>query len=154
MTTKVKGRFTFRFAAVCFALSAVFELLNLQDEAILFGHIFGGLPAAVYHIAYAALFSWVTIGLWNGSRSGYYTLLVTSIVYTLDRLQAVFVGDTLAQSLRQQVATHPEILQVISADDLVRTAILTTFVLLLCWWGFVGYAYYRRDYFGIHPVST
>ncbi len=149
MTTGVKGRFTFRFAAVCFALSAVFELLNLQDEALLFGHIVGGAPAAVYHVAYAALFTWLVIGLWNGTRAGYHALLIATVVYTVDRLQALLVGDTLATSLRQQVVQHPEVLQVVSVDDLVRVVTMTMLAMLLGWWGFAGYAYYRRDYFGV-----
>src|SRR6266566_6981114 len=149
MTTGVKGRFTFRFAAVCFALSALFELLNLQDQALLFGHIVGGIPAVFYHIVYAVLFAWLAMGLWNGTRSGYYALFVASIIYTVDRLQIVMVGDTLAMSLRQQVAQYPEVLQIITVDDLARMMTMTTLVLLICWWGFVGYAYYRRDYFGI-----
>jgi hypothetical protein len=152
MTTTVKGRFTFRFAAACFGVSAAFELLNLRDEAVLFGHILAGAPAAIYHIAYAALFAWLMVGLWNASRSGYYTLVATSIIYTVDRLQLLFAGDTLAAMLRQQAAQHPEMLQIISVEDLLGVLTVTVLAILLCWWGFVGYAYYRRDYFGIRSA--
>lgn len=150
----MKGRFTFRFAAVCFGFSALFELFSLQDEALLFGHSVGGAGAVTYHLIYAALFAYLMAGLWEGARSGYYMLLATSAIYTVDRLQSVFVGDALAVLLRQQIAEHPQILQVISADDLVRTVTLTTFAMLAGWWGFVIYAYFRRDYFGINNKSA
>ncbi|TAK91717.1 MAG: hypothetical protein EPO06_03165 [Burkholderiaceae bacterium] len=149
MTTRVKGRFTFRFAAVCFALSAVFELPSLQDEAVLFDHIVGGLPALAYHLVYAVLFTVLAHGLWYARRSGYYALWVASVIYTVDRLQMLFVGNALARSLDQQIAEHPEVLQIISAADLLQILTATTLAFLIGWWGFVGYAWYRRNYFGI-----
>ncbi len=154
MTVGVKGRFTFRFSAACFALSAVFELLSLQEDVFLLGNIVGGIGAAIYHIIYAALFGWLTIGLWRATPSGYYSLLATSAIYTLDRAQVLLVGDALGTSLRQQVAEHPEVLQVTSVEDLVRVVSLTMLAMVTCWWGFVAYAYYRREYFGIHRVSN
>jgi hypothetical protein len=149
MTHVSKGRATFRFAAVCFGLSAIWELLALQGEALLFGKIVGGSGAVVYHVVYAALFAWLALGLWTGSRSGYYILLATTILYTVDRLQLLFVGDILAAQIRQQLAGHEELLQLVSMDYLLQVLTVTVLAIVLCWWGFVGYAYYRRDYFGI-----
>ena len=63
------------------------------------------------------------------------------------------VGNAMAVSLRQQIMDHPQILQVVSADNLVRTVTLATFGMLACWWGFVAYAHYRRDYFNQAPVK-
>ena len=149
MAEKTKGRFTFRFAAVCFALSAVFELLNLQEEAILFGQIVSGLPVAVYHLVYVTLFAVLTHGLWTGSRLGYRALWIASVIYTMDRLQMLFVGDALADSLRRQLAAYPEVLQMTSMGELMHLLTLTTLAFLIGWWAFVGYAWYRRAYFGI-----
>lgn len=149
MNTEAKGRFTFRFAAACFALSAVFELVNLQDATILFGHILGTVPTAAYHVIYAALFAWLAVGLWKGTRSGYYALLVTTIFYTVDRLQAVIMSNALVDFLRQQVAEYPQVSLMVSVDDLAQIITMTTLAILVCWWGFVAYAYCRRDYFGI-----
>jgi len=149
MTDVPKGRFTFRFAAVCFGLSAAWELLSLQGEALLFGRVVGGTGAVAYHVVYTALFAWLAFGLWSGKRSGYYILLVTTILYTVDRLQLLFVGDTLAAQIRQQLAGHEDLLQLVSVDYLLQVLTVTVLTIVLCWWGFVGYAHFRRDYFGI-----
>lgn len=148
MADAPKGRFTFRFAAVCFALSAVWELVSLYDEVPLFGHIVGGTGATAYHVVYTALFAGLAIGLWAGRRFGYYLLFVTSVLYTVDRLQ-LFVGDTLMAQIRHALGGDEQLLQQVGADYLLRVLALTIFLFVLCWWGFVGYAYYRRDYFGI-----
>lgn len=149
MTNAPKGRFTFRFAAVCFGLSAIWELLGLQTAVPLFGQIVGGTGAAIYHVVYTALFAGLAVGLWTGSRSGYYLLLATSGLYTVDRLQLLFVGDSLASIIRQELAGNEELLQFVSMDYLLQVLTISVIAIVLCWWGFIGYAYYRRDYFGI-----
>lgn len=149
MTDAPKGRFTFRFAAVCFGLSAIWELSSLQGEALLFGRVVSGAGAVVYHALYVALFAWLAFGLWTGRRSGYYVLLATTVLYTIDRLQMLFAGDGLAALIRQQIAANADLLQVVSVDQLLQMLTLAILVIVLCWWGFVAYAYYRRDYFGI-----
>lgn len=149
MTDAPKGRFTFRFAAVCFGLSAIWEFLALHGGAFLFGREVGGPAAFVYHVVYTVLFAWLAYGLWTGNRSGYYALIATSILYTVDRLQLIFVGDLLTTLIRQQLAGEEALLQAVSVDYLVHVLTITIIVIVLCWWGFVGYAYYRRDYFGI-----
>ncbi len=153
MTGERKGRFTFRFAAVCFGLSALWELLSLQGEAPLFGQVVGGTGAAVYHFVYAALFAWLAVSLWSGSRSGYYILFATTILYTVDRLQLLFIDDTLATLIRRQLAGNEQLLQLVSVNDLLQMLTVAIIVIVLCWWGLVGYAYYRRDYFGIRRNS-
>jgi hypothetical protein len=145
-----KGRFTFRFAAVCFGLSAVWELLDLSGEVFLAGRFVGGTGAAVYHVVYAALFAWLMIGLWAGRRSGYYTLMVTTVFVTVDRLQVLFIGNALEKIIRQQMAGNEDLLAAVSMGDLIQVLTLTTVVIVLCWWGFAGYAYFRCEYFGIH----
>jgi hypothetical protein len=149
MADAPKGRFTFRFAAVCFGLSAVWELLSLQGQALLFGNVVGGVVAWVYHIVYVALFAWLAFGLWVGSRSALYVLFTTAVFYTVDRLQLLLVGDVLASQIRQQLAGNEQLLQIVSVDYLLQVLTLTVITIVLCWWGFVAYAYYRRAYFGI-----
>jgi hypothetical protein len=143
-----KGRFTFRFAAVCFGLSAVSELFALSDNTILFGVLVGGIGAAAYHLLYIALFAWLTVGLWTGKRSGYHALIITTVVYTIDRLQLLFVGNGLEKSIHQELAGHEEILSAINMGQLMPMLTITILVIVLCWWAFVAYAYVRRGYFG------
>lgn len=148
MTNVPKGRFTFRFAAVCFALSAVWELLTLGTDAVPFGRNISGTGAAIYHLVYGALFAWVAFGLWKGSRSGFYVLLATAVLYTADLL-VLLASDRLAMLIREQFAGNEDLFQLVSLEYMVQVMTLMTVVIVLCWWGFVGYAYYRRDYFGI-----
>lgn len=149
MTDVRKGRFTFRFAAVCFGLSALWEIFSLRGDVPLFGQMVGGAGAVVYHALYIALFAWLAFGLWSGHRSGYYALFAASAVYTLDRLQLLFVGDMLATQIRQQLAGNEALLQQAGINYLMEVLTLTIVTIVICWWGFVGYAYFRRDYFGI-----
>lgn len=149
MTEAPKGRFTFRFAAVCFGLSAAAELLSLGDPALLFGAEVGGMGAAVYHLVYAVLFAWLAGGLWGGWRSAYYTLIATTVFYTVDRVQLVVFRDALEASIRQLFTGHEEILAAVNMGDLLQILNLMIAVFVLCWWGFVAYAHFRRAYFGI-----
>lgn len=149
MTNVPKGRFTFRFAAVGFGLSALWEIVSLQGDVPLFGQMVGGAGAVIYHALYVALFAWLAFGLWTGHRSGYYALFAASAVYTLDRLQLLFVGDVLTMQIRRQLAGNEALLQQAGIDYLVEVLTLTIVTIVICWWGFVGYAYFRRDYFGI-----
>jgi len=148
VSTSPKGRVTFRIAAVLSAISAVWELLTLQVEALLFGAVIGGAAAAAYHVFYALLFGWLALGLWRGTRAGYYTVIVAAVIYTADRLQAVVARDALATFVRGQFAGREDLLQTIGMDFLLQSITLMTLVVVACWWGFVGYAYYRRQYFG------
>ncbi len=149
MTDRPKGQFTFRFAAVCFGLSAVWELFSLHEAALLFGAMVGGVGAAVYHVVYTVLFAWLTIGLWTGSRSGYYTLIATTIFYTVDRLQVLLVGNALELAIRQELAGQEDLLSAVGMNYVLRVLTITIIVFVLCWWAFLAYAYRRRSYFGV-----
>jgi hypothetical protein len=149
VTDTPKGRFTFRFAAVCFGLSAAAELLSLGDAALLFGAEIGGTGAAIYHLAYAALFAWLAGGLWSGWRSAYYTLIATTVLYTVDRVQLVAFRDALEASIRRLFTGHEDILAAINMGELLQILNLMIAAFVLCWWGFVAYACLRRAYFGI-----
>lgn len=151
MADAPKGRFTFRFAAVCFGLSALWELMSLQERVPLFGQVVGGAGAAGYHIVYTAAFAGLAVGLWAGRRFGYYLLFVASALYTVDRLQLLFVGDALTGQIRDALGGDEQLLQQAGVNMGYLLQLLTIAIILfvICWWGFVGYAYYRRDYFGI-----
>ena len=58
-----KGHFTFRTAAVLFALSALFEIVGITQLVPLFGEFRGGTAALGYHLLYALLFLVLAIGL-------------------------------------------------------------------------------------------
>lgn len=146
---KTKGQFTFRFTAVCFGISAISELFSLQDSTMLFGAMVGGAGVMIYHLIYIVLFAWLTIGLWKGSRSGYYVLIATTVFYTADRLQLLLVGNALKITLRQELAGTEGMLPAGDMNYILQVLSISIIAFIACWWSFVVYAYFRRSYFGI-----
>lgn len=144
-----KGRFTFRTAAVLFVLSAVFELLSITAEAPLFGEIRSGVSAGFYHTAYVVLFLGLGIGLWSAKKWGYTLVFVMTALYTLDKLQLLLSQQALAAFVKAQIGGFESELQAQGIDEalILQSIVLMSIVVILCWWGFALYTYWRRDYF-------
>lgn len=144
-----KGQFTFRTTAALFLLSAVFELLSISSETLLFGDIRGGAVAGIYHLVYVALFTALGVGLWSGRRWGYALVFVTTTIYTLDKLQFLLSRQALETFLANQMAGYESVLQSQGIDMalIMQTIVLASMVVILFWWGFALYTYWRRDYF-------
>lgn len=148
MGTKKKGTITFRTAAVLFALSALFEFISLGTEVPLFGAIYGGLVAMAYHLVYAALYVGLGVGLWSAQRWAYPTVFAATAVYTLDRLQTMFVSrDAIVERLMQELAGSPEMLQLVNRESMLQMVLLVSAAFIASWWGFAWYTHLRRDYF-------
>ena len=144
-----KGRVTFRITAVLFILSAVFELISLNSEALLLGAIRGGVIAVVYHLFYVALFAALGLGLWNSARWGYQLVFAATAVYTLDKLQLFLNQQAISALVVQAMSGNESALQAqgITEAQLVQSIMLMTVVVIFSWWGFALYTYWRRDYF-------
>lgn len=144
-----KGRVTFRITAALFILSAVFELISLNSEALLFGAIRGGVIAIVYHLFYVALFAALGLGLWNAAKWGYPLVFAATAVYTLDKLQFFLNQQAISALIEQAMSGNESALQAqgITQAQLVQSIMLMTVVVIVCWWGFALYTYWRRDYF-------
>lgn len=144
-----KGQFTFRTTAVLFLLSAVFELLSISSETLLFGEIRGGAVASIYHLVYVALFTALGVGLWSGKKWGYALVFGTTTIYTLDNLQFLLSRQTYETFLANQMAGYESALQSQGIDLalIMQTIVLVNVIVILCWWGFALYTYWRRDYF-------
>lgn len=148
-SNRKKGRFTFRTTAVLLMASAVFELLSITAEEPLFGEIRSGLSVGIYHIFYAALFAALGVGLWGAKKWGYALVFVTTVVYTLDKLQFILSRQAMENFIAQQMSGYEEALQSQGIDSalILQAIVLTSSVIVLCWWGFALYTYWRRDYF-------
>lgn len=144
-----KGHFTFRATAVLLIASAVFELFSITAEEPLFGEIRSGLSVGIYHVFYAVLFAALGAGLWNAKKWGYTLVFVTTAVYTLDKLQFILNRQAMENFIAQQMSGYEEILQSQGFDSalFMQAIVLTSIVIVLCWWGFALYTYWRRDYF-------
>ena len=150
-TGRKKGQFTFRTAAVLLMISAALELLTLTSEVPVFGEIRGGASAGIYHLVYAALFLGLGVGLWSAKKWGYALVFVTTALYTLDKLQLVLGRQALEVFIKAQMGGFESQLQSQGVDvNLIMQAIvLMAIVVVLCWWGFALYTWWRRDYFAI-----
>jgi len=144
-----KGHFTFRTTAVLLIASAVFELFSITAEEPLFGEIRSGLSVGIYHVFYAALFAALGVGLWSAKKWGYTLVFVTAVVYTVDKLQLILNRQVMDNFIKQQMSGYEEALQSQGVNSAVfmQAIVLTSIVIVLCWWGFALYTYWRRDYF-------
>jgi multisubunit Na+/H+ antiporter MnhC subunit len=144
-----KGYFTFRTTAVLLVASAVFELFSVTAEEPLFGEIRSGLSVGIYHVFYAGLFAALGVGLWSAKKWGYALVFVTTAVYTLDKLQFILNQQVMDNFIKQQMSGYEEALQSqgVNSALFMQAIVLTSIVIVLCWWGFALYTYWRRDYF-------
>ena len=144
-----KGHFTFRTTALLLMVSAAFELLSLTAEEPLFGEIRSGIGVGIYHLAYAVLFTALGVGLWRARKWGYTLVFVTTAVYTLDKLQFILSRQAMENFIVQQMSGYEEVLQSQGFDSalFMQAIVLTNIIIVLCWWGFALYTYWRRDYF-------
>ncbi|OGI50096.1 MAG: hypothetical protein A3E57_07290 [Candidatus Muproteobacteria bacterium RIFCSPHIGHO2_12_FULL_60_33] len=148
-TDRKKGHFTFRTAAVLLMASAAWELLSITSEVPLFGEIRGGISAGISHLVYAALFLGLGIGLWSARRWGYTLVFVTTALYTLDKLQLILDRMALETFIKARMSGFESQLQSQGIDEtlITQAIVLMAVVVVLCWWGFALYTWWRRDYF-------
>lgn len=151
-TERKKGHFTFRTAAVCFFISAIFELLAVGTPVPLFGELRGGAVTLVYHLVYVALFVALGTGLWGARPWGYTLVFAATALYTLDKLQ-LLLSDTamnavIAQMYAEIEVSMPGIEKTIEMAPVLQAIKLLLVLFVAGWWGFALYTRWRRDYFG------
>lgn len=147
MASKVKGRLTFRIAAVLFIVSAVFELITVTSGAPLFGAMRGGLVAIVYHLIYVGLYLYLGIGLWQAKPWGYKLVFLTTFIYTLDKAQYLLYRESMLAGLMGQLGGSKELWEMVDKQMVLQAITIVTLLIVAGWWGFAIYTYYRRDFF-------
>lgn len=143
----MKGRLTIRTAGVFFWLSALLEILAIRIEVPILGALRGGLVGGAYHLAFAAIFATVGVGLWTGARWGARVVYMATAVYSLDRFRYVLDWAGREAELLGQLADHPEILDAFGVEPLLRLGAALALLFVACWWGFAAYISLRRAYF-------
>lgn len=146
-SSRRKGHFTFRTAAVLFALSALLELTGMDLPAPLFGEFRGGTVALVYHLIYVLLFLALAVGLWTAKPWGHHAIFIGGVLYTLDKLQFLMSENLTQESVNMIFRGQEQLLQAVGADMVLLSLTLVVFSFILGWWGFAYYAYLRRSYF-------
>lgn len=146
-SSRRKGHFTFRTAAVLFALSALFELAGVALPVPLFGEFRGGTAALVYHLIYVLLFLALAVGLWTAKPWGYLTIFIGGVLYTLDKLQFLMSGNVTKELVNTIFRGQEPLLQAVGPGMVMLSLTLVVLAFILGWWGFAYYAYLRRSYF-------
>lgn len=137
------SRFTIRTAAVFFMVSAAVEVLSIASPVPLFGDVRGGVVAAVYHLLFIGLFLGMGIGLWTAKSWGFRFMWVGTVSYTLDRILYLLDDQVVTRALGEYGA-----LLGAGGQSTIRLAVdLAVALTLACWWGFLLYLYFNRDYF-------
>jgi len=149
MESKAKGRTTIRTAAVCFMVSAVFELLDITTPVPLLGGMRSGIAAMGYHLVFTGIFLGMGVGLWTGKPWGYGAVMAGTAVYVLDKVQMLLARETFADFIMQQFTTPTtrEILNLVPKELMLQVMTLAYLLLILCWLGFALYIHLRRAYF-------
>jgi len=145
---KFKGRLTIRITAVLMMASALLELLSINTEAVLFGGVRGGTVMVIYHLTYVFAFLSVGIGLWTARPWGYWAVMATTTLYTLDKAQFLLARESLQSYVVQMVSSvDPQLSEAVPKAELVGLVTVLYSSFILCWWGFALYIHLRRRYF-------
>jgi len=152
MKSRIKGKFTFQTAGILFVLSALFELFSINSRVPLFGNVQGGMIAATYHLIYVVLFFSLGFGLFRAKSWAYKLVFITTGLYTLDRLIYVLDRKALQIYLVTLLSKYGITIGIPETGVILKVILLATVLILVCWWGFAGYTYLRREYF--HQPAT
>ncbi len=107
--------------------------------------------ALCYNLFFAMLFLGMGLGLIMGRSWGYRLFWAGTAVYSLDRLLFVLSKETRDAYLTAGGVSQ-EVRSLVDMRMFDQGIFLVTVVMLLCWWGFAFYVYWRRDYF--HGTSA
>ncbi|MDA7657766.1 hypothetical protein N9B57_03350 [Verrucomicrobia bacterium] len=143
-----KGIFTIRTAAVFFFLSAILELISMASEVSIAGRLFGGLIASLYHLFYGTLFIGMGAGLWIGRKWGLKVMFLGTIVYTIEKAGYLLNKEAQLLEIERVSSQFGDLVDLVGIETILQMTNLTFLLILGCWWGFMGYLYVRRAYFG------
>lgn len=149
-TSKAKpAQFTMRFAGFFFFLSALAEMASIASPVQLFGADRSGIIAILYHFLYVGIYGGMGLALWSAKSWGFQMILYGSLVYSVDRLLYLMYGPTTTSLLSE----YGEMMGAGGEDLVAQATTLTVVATLAAWWGFVGYVYFKQDYFD-KPTNT
>ncbi len=140
-------RFTIRTAGVFFLASAMVEGLSIFSAIPLFGDVRGGIVAVVYHLLFAGLFLGMGIGLWEAKSWGFRIMFIGTVFYSMDRILYLLDSSARAAEATGPLDKYGALLGMESERLVGQIMDLATIMALVCWWGFLLYLYFKRDYF-------
>lgn len=144
--TDKKGTLTIALTGWCFVFAAMLQVLSRSSDVVIFAAVQTGAAAMAYHLFYAGLYSASGVGLIIRRTWGYYVVMLTTAVYSLENL--IFLIDTKTRSIYvKQDLGGAQIENLLGKDFLDSSVIWPTWISLFSWWGFVVYLYFRRSSF-------
>ncbi|HXZ50775.1 MAG TPA: hypothetical protein VEF92_06115 [Burkholderiales bacterium] len=150
---KVKGRLTIRITALLMLASALLELLSVNSDVVLFGDVRSGPVMTAYHLMYVVAFLLVGIGLWRARPWGYWAVMATTALYTLDKIQFLLARDSYLRYVQQVMSSvDPQLAQALPKEGLQQLVTVLYASFVVCWWGFAIYIHLRRAYF-VQPAA-
>lgn len=141
---KPKGHTTIRIAAALILISALLELTSIVSEVPLFGAMQTGLVAACYHLTFIGLFSITGLALWRAKSWAPRTVLITAVVCSADKIRYLLDMDARRAEIGPLLSQAGGI---VDEEFIMQTVNLTIAFVILSWWGFAAYIYFRRSYF-------
>ena len=142
-----KSNLTIRTAGIFFLVSAIFEGLSWTSGIPLFGAIRGGAIAVVYHLLYFGLFLAMGIGLWAARPWGYRVMFIGTIIYSLDKVIYLLDRQARDAATREMLAGYGGMLDMVDPGSMQQIMTLFTMLMVVSWWGFLLYLYFRHNYF-------
>ncbi|NQV36595.1 MAG: hypothetical protein HQ509_01170 [Candidatus Marinimicrobia bacterium] len=140
-------QFTIRTAGVFFLISAMVEMMSITSAVPLFGDVRGGVIAVMYHLLFVGLFFGMGFGMWSKKVWGFQMMFGGTIFYTLDRLLYILNSQARNAEITSMLGKYGAILGSDGQNMITQVMNLTVGLTLLCWWGFLLYLYFKRDYF-------
>jgi hypothetical protein len=132
-----------RFAGFFFILSALFEIASIVSPVSLFGGERSGVVAVIYHLLYIGIYTGMGLALWAAKPWGLQMVFSGTMVYTVDKLLFIMYG----QATSGLLSEYGEMMGAGGQELIGQASNLTAIATLIAWWGFVGYVYFKRDYF-------
>ncbi|HTU58269.1 MAG TPA: hypothetical protein VMF89_07540 [Polyangiales bacterium] len=142
---RAQGNTTIVTSGWLLLLSGLWSLLHLSVPVALFGAVRGGAISTLYNAVFAALFLAMGYALVARKPWALPATWVTSLFYTLDRLEIIFDPAARQAAIGEAGTMLGELGEL--AEMLQQGLVLVAFLLLAGWWSFVAYLYFKRDYF-------
>lgn len=86
-------------------------------------------------------------GLFNARRWAYRLVFIITGLYTLDRLVYILDRKALQINLTTFLDKYGVAIDAAQMALVLNVILIATVLIMLCWWGFAWYAYFRRAYF-------
>jgi hypothetical protein len=143
-----KGKSTLQLAGVLLILSGVYELVIITAHVPLAGGMRSGALAISFHLLFAALFAAAGIGLLVGRPWGFWTMVGTTAVYSLERIAFLLDASAKEAYMSEAMGELSGFQDIIDPGIVESTINMSVICFVACWWGFAIYVYAKRSYFG------